>query len=72
MTVQELIQKLSEFKGYQLVYVPSADGATDTVVSVCELVHLDLPTGIAIPNDVVLLPWTEEEFTRVMKGTGDE
>lgn len=67
MTVSELIDRLSQFDGDCMVYVPSSHGRCDIVVNVGPLKHLDLPEGVAIPDDMVLLPWTDEEYEAMVE-----
>lgn len=61
MTVKELIIRLQEYPPDVLVYVPCTDGRCDPVHTVCVLKHLNLPAGIAIPDDIVLLPGSDLE-----------
>lgn len=67
MTVQELIEVLQCFPLDALVYVPSLEDRCDVVLTASPLVHTNLPVGISIPDDVLLLPWTDEEYTRLSK-----
>lgn len=62
MTKAEVLAALEPFPMEATVYVPSEDGKIDIVKSVGELVHLNLPDGIAITNDIYLSPWNEQEF----------
>ena len=64
MNVRELITELSRFPGDANVYVPSRKGVTDIVKTVCTLMHLELPVGVAIPDDVVVLPWGPDELDK--------
>lgn len=57
MTVGELIDRLRAFGRDRMVYVPDyTDGTVQLVTQVSDLPHLNVPKGIAIPDDVVLLP----------------
>lgn len=62
VTVKEVIAELQKFPQELNVYVPSDDGRVDIAKSIHQLVHLNLPEGIVIPDDVVISPWTDEEF----------
>lgn len=66
MTVKELIIRLQEYPPDAMVYVPSIEFACDTVLAVNPLQHENLPPGISVSDDVVLLPWTREEYERLL------
>lgn len=59
MTVAELIAQLSQFDGEMTVYVPDFDGTTQPAKRVEQFPHLNRPRGIAIPDDIWILPWIE-------------
>ena len=57
MTVAELIRELQHFDAQQMVYVPDTTDATvQLVAKVQAMPHVNVPEGIAIPDDVILLP----------------
>lgn len=63
MTVKELIAELQERDPDALVYVPySQEGKNGIVKYVCRCPHTNLPAGIAISDDVALLPIEMDDF----------
>lgn len=57
MTIKELIAHLREYiDDSKIVYIPTFKGECQPVHEVSDLKHVGLPDGIAIPDDVVLLP----------------
>lgn len=73
MTVLQLIDKLKQYPGEALVYVPiSMSGKNGTVQFVARVPHLDLLIkGITIDDDVALLPGEMESFI-LEPGASDE
>lgn len=69
MTVREVINELQKFPQDLNVYVPSTGGKVDIAKNVSQLVHLNLPEGIAIPDDVAISPWDDEEFEELCSDT---
>ena len=62
MTVQEIRDALALFPPDANVYVPDIrDGTAQIAQSVCPLVHLNGITGVTIPDDVTIVPWTDDE-----------
>lgn len=68
MTVQETIAELQARDSKQTVYVLDQHGMPQILKSVSVLAHTNLPEGIAIPDDIVLTPWSHEEFTSLYEG----
>ena len=56
MNVGELITALQEHDTEKMVYVPNFDETVQLVKRVEIMEHLNLPEGIVITDDVVLLP----------------
>lgn len=65
MTVKEVIEALRAFELESNVYVPDMDGTAQIAQDVSGLVHTHCPDGIAIPNDVCITPWTDEQFNQL-------
>jgi hypothetical protein len=66
MTVGELTDLLLEVDRDRTVYVPGLNGSADVLTHVVDLRHVNLPVemnGIAIPDDVALLPVSVFEST---------
>lgn len=62
MTKAELIAALEPFPSDMNIYVPSDNGKIDIVKSVGQLVHVNCPEGVSIPDDIYLSPWGEQEL----------
>ena len=59
MTVGELMDLLQEVERDRTIYVPGEDMKAEVLDYVVDLKHMNLPIemkGIAIPDDVALLP----------------
>lgn len=57
MTVGEVVDILLQVDRDRTVYVPDlTDGTAQPVAAIVDIKHLHLPVGIAIPDDVALLP----------------
>jgi len=68
MTVAEVIEALAAFDQGANVYVPDIrDGTAQIAKNVSGLVHTECPEGVTIPNDVCLIPWTDEEFNELQE-----
>jgi len=66
MTVGDVIKSLAAYDLEKNVYVPdSRDGTIQIVQQVGEMTHVNLPEGIAIPSDVYIIPWTDEQVQYV-------
>ena len=64
MTVQEVYDALAQYPPDANVYVPdSRDGTAQIAKLVGPLRHVGegIP-GVRIPDDVYIIPWTDEEF----------
>jgi len=74
MTVGQLIDRLKEYPLDALVYVPcSLQGKNGTVQFIARVPHTNLPIpGIAIPDDVALLPGEMEDFILDPDASDDE
>lgn len=68
MTVKELIAELQDRDPDALVYVPLSDGKNGILKYVCRCPHTNLPDGIAISDDIALLPIEMDDFVH---GEGD-
>ena len=62
MTVRELIAELQQRDQDALVYVPHSEGKNGILKYVCRCPHTNLPEGIAISDDIALLPMEMEAF----------
>lgn len=74
MTVQQLRDRLNEYPPDALVYVPcSLDGKNGTVQFVTRVPYVNLPIpGIAIADDVALLPGAMEHFVLGPNATDED
>ena len=62
MTVGELIDELWVLDRGRMVYIPDYTDQTVQLVAVVQAMpHLNLPEGVAIPDDVILLPLSMTE-----------
>ena len=67
MTVGEVVDILLQVDRDRTIYVPDlTDQTAQPVAAVVDMVHLNLPKGIAIPDDVALLP------SRMLNDGGEE
>jgi hypothetical protein len=62
VTVGEVIDALMQYDRAMMVYVPDFDGTTQIAKRIESFQHLNTPPGVAIPDDVLILPWLEEEI----------
>lgn len=55
MLVQELLSLLKKIDQTRQVYILDMDGTAQPVSCVVDLTHTNLPKGINIPDDIVLM-----------------